>query len=103
MDVITILKERRKELLLKKLNKLRKLAKDYRSSMDCYNNSIKLICNNLNRNNFSKASYFFNSSFNSYSYTEELSYKYDSYDYYSSLYKRTMAKIAKLESKLQKL
>lgn len=103
MGIITFLKERRKKVLVYRLNKLRKLAKDYQSYIDYYNNSIKSTLNKLNNNTSSKASYFLNPSFSGYSYVESLTEKYDSYSYYSSLYDRTLAKIEKLESRINKL
>lgn len=103
MGIITFLKERRKEALVHNLNKLRKLAEDYRSSINYYSNSIELTLNKLNNNNSSKASYFLNPSFSGYSYVELLTEKYDSYNYYSFLYDRTVAKIEKLENRIKKL
>lgn len=103
MGIITFLKERRKEVLAHKLNKLRKLAKDYSSCVDSYNSSIQSIYNNLYANTSLKSSYFLNSSFSSYCYTDILTEKYDSYSYYSSLYDRTVAKIKRLENKLEAL
>lgn len=103
MCIITFLKERRKEVLVHKLNKLRKLAKDYSSCINYYNSSTQSIHSRLNANTSSKASYFLNSSFSSYYYTDVLTEKYDSYSYYSSLYDRTIAKINRLENKLEAL
>lgn len=103
MGIITFLKKRRKEALVKKLNKLRKLAKDYSDCIDSYNSSIESIHSKLNANTSLKASYFLNSSFSSYCYTDVLTEKYDSYSYYSSLYNRTEDKIERLENKLKAL
>lgn len=103
MGIITFLKERRKEALVKKLKKLKKLAKDYSSCIDSYNNSIESFYNNLSNYDSSKASYFLNSSFSSYCYADVLTDEYDSYNYYYSLYDRTIAKIGRLENKLKTL
>lgn len=103
MGVITFLKERRKELLVKRLNKLRELAKHYSFSIDSYNHSIESIHNKFNSDFSSKTSYFLNSSFSSYCYADVLTDKYDSYNYYSSLYDRTVVKIRRLENKLKML
>lgn len=101
MGIITFLKERRKEALVKKLNKLRELAKNYSSCIDSYNGSTKSIHSKLNANTSLKTSYFLNSSFSSYCYADVLTDKYDSYNYYSSLYDKTVAKISRLENRLK--
>ena len=103
MGVITFLKERRKEALVKKLNRLRELAKDYSSYIDYYSNSIDLTINKLNTNTSSKVSYFLNPPLSGYSYTESLTEKYDAYNYYSYLYDRTLVKIERLKNKLKML
>lgn len=103
MGVITFLKERRKKVLVHKLDKLRKLAKDYNSCINYYSNSIELTLNKLNNNTSSKASYFLNPAFSGYSYVESLTEKYDSYNYYSFLYDRTVTKIEKLENRINRL
>lgn len=103
MGIITFLKELRKKLLVKKLKKLKELAKNYSSYIDSYNNSIESIHSKLNANTSLKTSYFLNSSFSSYCYSDVLTEKYDSYSYYSSLYDRTATKIERLENKLNSL
>lgn len=95
MGIITFLKELRKELLVKRLNKLNELAKHYSLSIDCYAKST--YSNNIAS---SKALYFLNSSFSSYCYTEEFTNKYD---YLYSSYYKLLDKIEKLERRLQKL
>ncbi|MCI8362672.1 MAG: hypothetical protein HFJ41_06100 [Clostridia bacterium] len=103
MGIITFLKKRRKEVLVYRLNKLRKLAKGYKSYINYYNSSIDLIVNKLNNNTSSKTSYFLNPSFSGYSYVESLTEKYDLYNYYCSLYNRVVAKISRLENRLEAL
>ncbi len=103
MGIITFLKERRKEALVKKLNRLRELCKNYSSYIDYYSNSIDLTINQLNNNTWSKASYFMNPPLSGYSYTESLTEKYDTYNYYSYLYDRTLVKIERLQNRLKML
>lgn len=100
MGIITFLKKRYNNHLVKRLNKLYKLSDDYCKIINSYDESIHSLCNQVSPLSISSLS---SSQYGNFYFVEELTRQYDLYYYYKSLYSSSLAKIELLEEKVKNL